>query len=67
MNQTRSPEFDICQDKLIYWFDVNGQEYGLKTQDGIESVVNSNGQDLIADSVVFIDELRAARDKVQGL
>lgn len=67
MNQTRSPDIDICQDKLIYWFDVNGQEFGLKAQAGVETVVNSDGQDLIVDSVAFIDEIRAARTKVQGL
>ena len=66
MNQTRSPDIDICQDKITYWFDVNGQEFGLKTQAGIETVVNSNGQDLIVNSLAFIDELRTARAKVQA-
>lgn len=66
MNQTRT-DVDICQDKITYWFDVNGQEFGLKTQAGVETVVNSKGQDLIVDSVAFIDELRAAQAKAQGL
>lgn len=62
-----STDVDVCQDKIIYWFDVRGQDFGIKTQAGVESVVNERDQDLIVDSVAFIDELRTARAKVQAV
>lgn len=65
MDHTRT-DIDICQDKITYWFDVNGQEFGLKAQAGVETVVNSNGHDLTFGSLAFIDELRTARAKVQA-
>lgn len=59
-------DIDITQNKIIYWFDVNGQKFGLKNHEGFECIVNPNGDTLKIDSEQFIIDLLDARTLAQA-
>tara|TARA_R100001480_G_scaffold38852_2_gene51691 strand:+ start:1824 stop:2018 length:195 start_codon:yes stop_codon:yes gene_type:complete len=58
-------EFIIHKDQITYWFKDQGKILGLRTERGIELVVNHVEQKVTCLSSYLMDKLREAKELVK--
>lgn len=60
-----STDFSVPRDQITFWFSTQGRKFGLRYDEGKESIVNHIGQAQTCMSSVFIDQIRAAKEMLK--